>query len=410
MRTTAIRHPENHYFIIRRDWQLRALEIEVTGPKRGNSVECAAELMSVLEFHYNNRHANRRLKEFVEKAIASKGKGLPPLGDWMPYSYRYIEELLLNGRSQNVVIQAIDLLVLKGFVSANPPEDIVAAYGGGTTWLKLNVDEINAWIEANLPKSWLEIASPERLGKGPRAEKERKGDAIAKNMQILGDFYRHIHGKNASFALDDARKKKITLRLKEGRTLGQGAQAIIGNLMSDFHQARHKENLKEDGGKVYDDIGDHIFGSAKKFEAHIGYAEDHGITEENALTELQGVLSGQPSRYAKKGLKPRVIKQNEQERPSGEPIKHEKRYREFAFQIAAFFTTNVPARDILEICQTQNGLIETGKGLTLVGFLADSIRTATKTFRPEGLTDQMETELDEFAKAFCQLQSLNTED
>ena len=98
MKTSCIRHPENNYFIIRRDWQLKALEIEKKGPKRGNSVECAAEILSVLEFHFNNRHANKKLREFVERAIASADKKLPPLSDWMPYSYSYLGDLLLGGR------------------------------------------------------------------------------------------------------------------------------------------------------------------------------------------------------------------------------------------------------------------------------------------------------------------------
>lgn len=407
MKTSAIRHPEGNYLIIRRDWQLRALEIEQKGPKRGNSVECAAEIMSVLEFHYNNRHANRKLREFVERAIASADKKLPPLGDWMPYSYNYLEELLLRGRSQNVVIQALAILVSKGFISQDVPGDIREAYGASITWIRLEVDAINAWIEGNMPKSWVEVAKADRSTPG-KAPKMSKAEQVSKSVEILGNFYRHIHGKNASFVLDDSRKKKMRLRLGEGRTLGQCAQAIIGNTLSDFHQARHKENFKEDGGKVYDDIGDHIFGSAKKFEAHVGYAEDRGVTEEKAYEALQAFLTGEPSRYAKKGVKPAQSEQKQQEQtPVGEP-ENAKRYREFAFQIAAFFTTDVPAPEILEMCQTQSGLVSAGKGLTDVRYLRACIQGATRTFRPEGLSEQMADALDQFAVSFCTLQSVNS--
>lgn len=425
MKTSAIRHPEGSYFIIRRDWTLKACEIEQKGPKRGNAVECAAEIMAVLEFHFNNRHANRIYKELVDKALAKRHNPLTELGDWLPYSNDYFRELLLRGRSQNVVIQALEILESKGFITTNVPEDILNHYSRNFTWYKLEVDKINEWIDNNVPKTWIDGWKKKRgkISRNPVELEARKAEdaaepkeTVTKTVNTIFEFYKHIHGKNSNFVFDQDRRNRITARIKEGRTIEQCAQAVIGNLFSDWHQARHPKNMLgvqgEQGiGKVYDDI-DHIFGDAKstkRFENHIGYAEDARVTEEIAFRELQAFLEGKPSRYAKQRVKTPQNGQDEPESASKPLPNNHKQYREFAIAVAPFFTTNVPAVEIVEYAQTQESMIRAGAGLVDAEYLTEAITKATRTFR-ESLTPEMEKELADFVKTFCQIQQLNSDE
>lgn len=424
MKTSCIRHPDDNVFVIRRDWQLMALETGRKGtvkPKRDNTTECAAEILSVLEYHHNNRMANRMFREVLEKMVKRGKRDVNELGDWMPYSLHYIQELLLNGRSIGLITNSLELLIERKFVAADLPDDLAKRYGGQNRWFRLEVAYINSWIDQNIPKFWKdemrksrrklrqasadapESPDEEFVGADAVTEPDRK----TKEENTVFNFYKHIHAKNQNFVFDSERRSKVRARLNEPhRTLGMAAQAIIGNVVSAYHQAKHENNRTT----VYDDI-ELIFRHAKNFENHIGYAEAKGITEEIALKELEAFVSGQPSRYAKKQAKAPQNASNGTEPASVVVPKNEKQYREFAIAIASFFATNTDNKQIAEFCLTHPSLQRLGDGLIHAGFLTESIIGAIRTYKPEGASAAMMQQIKEFCTTYCTAEALNsTED
>lgn len=424
MRTSVIRHPENHALVIRREWAVDALTVIKEG-KKTDAGDAAAEILSLFEFHYNNRMANRILRDIIQRALAKQKGHAAHLGDWMPYSNAYLRECLLGGRGQNVIISALELLEQKGFIDSNVPNDIKEFYGKHISWYLLKIEEINKYIAATYPFSWQSSSSSENAnggggGNGQNGNNilqetpEQKQRIRDKTIDTICLFHRHIHNKSTKYIYDKKRKGKVNERLNEGRSLAQCAQAIIGNVLSDYHQARHEKNKI----KIYDDI-ELIFSDAKRFEAHLGYAERKAVTDEIALRELEIFIQGGNSQFSK--FQPtKLITQNAKE--SASPAIKEaasqgafdsvnpetvKRYRTFARTVAPFFISNLPNNDILETVKLDNDLSEKGKNLIDYAFLASAIIEAAKVFRPEGLSIQIEANIRSFAETFSKLQSLN---
>lgn len=448
MKNSVIRHPENSYFVIRRDWQVKALK---TGPRsrsdgvrvRGSDVgECAAEILSIIEYHVSNTYGNTILRGLINKSI-SKKRNITTVGDWRPYTVGYLQELLLNGRGTRTIAYALDLLDEKRFISRNVPDDITRSFplpGRPVTWLRMEHKFINKWIEENIPKSWGkkieqpdEIPLPEPpeeldLFTIPEPDKPLEETAEAKPdgpedtdgavemldslsldrmVTVICNFHRHIHAKTAKYVYDANRKNAVRARLKppEKRSLGQCAQAIIGNLYSDYHQARHPENTTT----IYDDI-DLIFRNAKKFENHLRYAEVKGIDEITALNELQAFAKGEGSKYAKIIPRTPVNSPKQPRRPLKDlPDSLLRRYRDFAREIAPFFPSNMKAKDVLELCKTVESLATAGRGLDREDALLEALGPAMRTFgEPKR---EVEVEAEKFVSTFCKLQALNkTED
>lgn len=283
MKTSAFAIPPNSIFIRQFDWQMKALD---NAP--------AATVMSIMMYHYDNRMANKLLSDLIDNAVRHQ-RPFIPLGDWMPYSVSYLEKLMLGTASAVTIRKALKILVSKGFVFDNVPEHITELYSRNMNWYRISVEAVNGWIEQNCNRNAVTVP----VEKPPASQK------FDIEIKTVFEFYRHIHDKKASYILDDKRRALIRGQLKAGRTVGQMGQAIIGNLCSDFHQGRHPDNMvgqtnsKGVAGKVFDDL-DNILRDAKRFEMHIGYAEEKGVTEETALAEVEQFLLGNGSKWAKK--------------------------------------------------------------------------------------------------------------
>lgn len=424
MKTGCIRHPENAYLIIRREWQIRMLNEgrEKRGPKKDNYAECGAELMSVFEFHFNNRMANRMLRSQLEAyRRRHPAKADHPLGDWMPYSENYLRELLLGSRSGDVVDASLDLLESKGVISRKVPADIKQFYTGNCTWVRFLPAVVNAWIDANCVKTW-----DRHWNAQYKAEKEAERNAgiidiqakdkikeiedIKKQSDLTHSvcaFHQHIHAKTKATIYDQTRKGKVTkiieaMRKKgieEQEVIGRCALAIIGNRVSEFHQGTDKNNSS---GKVYDDIK-LIFRDTEKFDNHIGYAEAKNITWKMAYNEFEGFLKDIPSRYAKKPKKV-AGEASEREQKAIKALSPEvqRTYREFARSIGSFFGSNVENEVILDFCETNQSLAKF-KGLDNAPALVESLITAVKVFN-QNPPDEMIKRIEAFAETYCEKQ------
>jgi hypothetical protein len=425
MKNSCIRHPENSRFIKRHDWQIKAiLTAEGTKAKRTDCAFVGSEILSVMEFYHDNWLANRHMANLRGRYPQSVDI---PLDGWLPYSVSYLEELLLGSASPNSIRKTMDLLVSMGFVSKAVPKDITDAYPSNVMWFRLEVNTINKWIDDNWPKPWnpkakrvtpvprpipdldmpMSDPEPEPEPEIPEVPTAPAENPVSKAASVLFMYYKHVHAKNGNFVFDSSRKTKVTTRLKENRTLGQCAQAILGNRLSPFHQGHHVENDLSKGGKLFDDI-ELIFRNAKNFEQHMYYATKENVTEDMALADLRRFLAGNPSQYAK------ALPETPQNGSTGKPEAPQDRrplqiYRNFARQIAAFFTSFTPVADILELCVTQKGLAEVGEGLTHADKLVEAICDAVLPFRPQGASEAMKLDIEKFAKAFCRTQEVNPE-
>lgn len=437
------------YFVKKSDWAIKATGVTVKGSdgiERFVPNEPAAELIAVFLFHYDNRTANRILVELIEKAIVKHKKYLRELGDWLPYSNAYMRELLLHTHGQNQIVRAIEVLAEIKFISIDVPKDIQEFYSRSHSWYKLEIETIRAWINdvwlpslekpqvyapqraeiqseiarvTNTPPPFAEKAPEEK----PAAKPENKTtETLTKQVNALCNFHRHIHGKNASYVYDAERKSRVRARIQAMRSAGIGepatiamcAQAIIGNVVSDFHQARHHKNMlgvaNESGvkGKIFDDIGEYIFKTSNKFELMIEHAENGGVSQEIALAEFQGFVSGKPSRYAKNAKKDALKPVDAPKQPTNDfDAETIKRYKNFARELAPFFFTRVPNKEISEMCETNNALEKFGKGLTNAEFLTEQFFEAGKVFGSGIVAQAIKDAMTEFAKTFCEMQELN---
>jgi len=104
-----------------------------------------------------------------------------------------------------------------------------------------------------------------------KAEHKRKERKYTKeNIQCIFSFWKEILNHPKSL-LDPGRKIKIGARLKEGYTVKQCKQAILGCKASAYHMGAN-HNGKNGIGVKYDSI-DLIFKKGDKLEQFIGYYE-----------------------------------------------------------------------------------------------------------------------------------------
>lgn len=427
MKTGAIRHPERAAIVIRREWQVRMINSSrdlQDQKKKDGLTDTAAELMSIFEFHYNNRTANRILKQEVDKFLKKNPVKSYPLGDWMPYTSKYLQELLLGGRSNKVVQPAIYLLESQKIISMDVPKDITDRFTQNAQWIKFNVDLVNEWIEDNCEKTWLagwkELDAQRQTEKATSAiiteavtDKIKEVTDIKKHSQmvdIICAFYKHIHNKTAGTIFDINRKAKVgsivnrlrSAGLSDAEILGRCAQAIIGNVVSDYHQGR-----KPGQPKVYDSI-DLIFRKAEQFENHVSYAVADNISEKMAYKEFEAFLHGKTSKYAKGRSTTSPEASNEQiEGIHTLPEQEQKRYREFARAIASFFASNIENKDILEFTKTNRSVLQIASGLTNTEAMFDALMHQIKIYKKEGIPDILSNQVRKFSEIYCKLEMTN---
>jgi len=234
-------------------------------------------------------------------------------------------------------------------------------------------------------------------------------------VAAICEFHRHIHGKTMRMLYDKIRMNAVYNRIWERRKMivdgervftdeaiiAQCALAIIGNVLSDYHQRTNGE------GKVYDEI-ELIFRDAKHFENHIGYAEEQKVTEAKAWSEYKAFRDGKPSKYAKVRVKPRERALIEHvEASQGLSGKELSAYREFARAIAPFFSTEVENKEIIEFIKTNESLGKFDRGLEDSEMLYEAITSAVKIFRPQGIPNHISQNMAGFVKVFCKLQAIN---
>lgn len=427
MKTSCIRYPEQSIIVVRRDWQMKMLnENRAVNPKKRDTIaDCAAEMMSIFEFHYNNRFANRVLRQAIERFKGMHSKLSIPTGDWMPYPITYLRELLLNSRSPSNIMAATELLEKKMIISLNCPTDIQKYYvSNNATWLRFNPDVVNEWIDRNCKKTWVKgwqadpdpnavvIEAPAEID--PKAEAAKMLSLLVEN---ICEYHRHVHAKNKNTVYDPKRQERVRfiieyrrkLRGKDKKLLftddeiiGQCAQAILGNRFSEFHQGG------PDGkGKTYDDIN-LIFRANDKFENQISYAEVKNITVEMALRDFRGFLAGEPSRWSK-SAKQIDSGASMAKREVFKPLdaKLRERYRDFGRAVAGFFLTNTPVAEVIEFTKTNHSLKKIQDGLADPNILEVAIEDALKVFRPE-IEESTRGIVKEFCKTFCKLQAINS--
>lgn len=421
MRESVIRYPANSKFIVRHDWAVRAMREgkEFKGPDK--TPDAAAELLSVFEHHHGNRWSNKLIKAELERGLRTKSLKMFRLGDWLFYTYEYLRECLLGTGTNDTLIKALDLLDRMGFIDRKPPSDLADAFpqsgkGAVRLWVKLEVANINAWIDENYsvrgvyqkPEAPQELEVSDDNDQTIDAsvlEQLEKSDlpTLVKSVCL---FYKYIHAKNESFIFNDTRKLKVQRRIKEQhksvtmqQRIGRCTQAIIGNVLSDFHQGR------TDTGTIYDDI-DLIFRNPPKFESFIRVAEQRGLSWEKAYTHFEGFLKDEPSKYAKKPEKTLIGSTNGNKAAIPISLENQKRYRDFARTIAPFFASNMEAKDVTEFAISNAPLIEISKGLTDTDFLLESTMEAVRVFKKE-IPDEMMARIAAFVKGFCKLQEIN---
>lgn len=442
------------YFVARYDWAL-----EATGQN-----QVAAEVLAVFLFHHDNRNGNRILVELVDRAIYKNRHRLITLDTWIPYSWSYLIECLLNAYARSTIIEATKLLVKIGFVSTDVPDRIKNFYSKSHSWFKVEIPAIRHWIktvwenDAQKPSIYanntadihkaihtisagdsvaVPIDSPfkQRIAEKrtvkdaeiakAKADRAAKAEKRRKATEVLGKFYRHIHGKSAAFIYDKKRQMLVKRQIVEReKVLGLRkavtlcAMAILGNVKSDFHQGRHPDNTlgviggrNSTMGRLYDDIGAHIFKDSAQVDKMLSYAENAGITEEIAFEQFKNFVEGKPSPYAKN-----TEKTDKELRKEARTEAHEKyrieanmrhKYKAFSFAIAGFFKNgDVSNQSIIELYETNAAIKQNGRGLTNADYLTDCLMFDGKT-KFGNVSDAQAKQMKEFAAEFCKLQEKN---
>lgn len=189
----------NHYNI-RHQWQKIAL---------GN--DCACEILSLLMFQYDNPTANSLMNEFHQIAFKKKGGRQIDTEKWLPYSTKYLRQLLLLSHSPNSILKAIDVLKTKGWLSDEVPIEIPSYYSKNVSWYRLDADAINTWISANFPVIPIQTTKTEMVSKKVEIKPSNNNDD-AKN---LGLYFRALLSKSNAFQLDSKRLKLIKNTLEK---------------------------------------------------------------------------------------------------------------------------------------------------------------------------------------------------
>jgi hypothetical protein len=239
-----------------------------------------------------------------------------------------------------------------------------------------------------------------------------KATIASKEIKTLCAFDRHIHGRSNRYIYDKKRVAMIRARRKEGKTMEECAQAIIGLRFSAWHQGTHPGNMvgianyKGEIGRTYDDV-EYIFQDVRSFEGKIGHAKEALIYAVDAKHELEAFLIGKPSQYAKKIVKEAQRTLNEQRKVSDADVLIRNQYLSFASSIVQFFKTlDVPA--IKEMCQSNSSLRKAGKGITEDDYLFQSLIQVFQTFQ-SNVPKDVETKMKKFSGSFCEYQKLNVE-
>ncbi len=423
MKSALIRHPENDPIMIRRGWQVQAINAlpELNGV-RTYVPQVGAELLTIFEHFHTNRLDNRILRREFERMIRKRPNSVYPVGDWIPYTAPYLMELLLGGHARKLIAEAIQILERLGFISTQVPGDIPKLFSIPYTWIRLDVDAINIWIDAHVEKSWvydwippepewvdvqnpetgITVSEPEPFNDTPVTKAQMRGMQVNSILK----FHQHIMGKQDNYIYKGKRKSCVENRIKEGRTLGQCAQMIIGCRLSPWHNGTDPGNVKK---TVYDDPTV-IFRDVVKADMFIGHAEEGGVTEGKALIELETFLKGGTSRYAKRPPKPLPIASNGQMEYVPQLTEEErKRYRDFARAMGAFFVTNEPVSRLIEFTKTNASMQKFNKArITDLIALEKALIDAVKVFRPNGVSESIQQNIEKFAKVYVQIQQANS--
>lgn len=412
--TSCIRHPSNSPFIIRRQYQVDACEI-AESDDRDSTAETCAELLGIFEYHTNNSSANKVLNGLINNARKKHGKALKDNLNWLPYSYSYFRELLFYSRGQHQIINALNRLEEKGFLSSKVPNEISAFYSQNMKWYRLNVEGLNELADRVQGGEIFEGDVREVPAQSVPAKKG-KNQEIENLVGQICEFHRHIHGKPPTYVYDIKRKKMVRVIYKQRkaiigdeRALAQCLMAIIANRLDDFYQGNHPKNDRLNGGKTFDSI-EYPFREASAFERHLDIADSKAVTEEIALGEFRAFLKGDTSRYAKKAVN---LAQKTQSDEIAVDQKETKAilliYGTFARLVVQFFIEGKGANEILDACAMDDELDSFGKGLTDGEVLEAQILRAAKMFT-EDLSERVKAEIKTFAFEYADNQQLNSEE
>lgn len=271
IKESIIRPPVRAYFVRRYQWQIKAIS---AFEKRMPVVNCAAEIVSVMTFHLDNRYAHESLNYWVTVAKENYDQPMINTGDWFPYSNTYFEKCLLKAYTRYQIDPAVKVLEKMNWISRDVPKDITSFYRTDKSkWLKLNYPVIQGWIEANYDSvvDFDNMPKPEQIVKIP--------DPITPIVTSLCKFHSAVNSKTKSYVYDERRKKMVRARLSsDGRSELDCVKAILGNRHSDFYQGNHAQNNKLNGGRVMDSI-EFVMRNAKGFEACLNAAEEAKLSD-----------------------------------------------------------------------------------------------------------------------------------
>ncbi len=418
LKTSVIRHPANNPLIMRREWAVRAIRrSREKGARREEAVECAAEILAIFEYHTNNPFANSLLRDLSKRALVRKGV-LRELGGWLPYSVAYIEECLFEGRGKDCIVKSLAILLEMRFTSQNVPQDLPNFYASGVMkWYRLNVDIINKWIDTfyggeidtddlDSFTEPIKVTVPSEVEKKPPTQNLR--DLYGGQKQTILTiclFHRHIHNKSVKYVYDKTRMNAVLERLREGRTLSQFGQAIIGCALSEFHQGKNPSS------QLYDDIAKYICINAEKFERMVGIAESHGVTEEVAYNEFKKVIANGVSKYSKI-LKKEEVKTLTHLAPRRSIVDISPAeafmYKTFAKEMATYLTIPNSLPVYFENYRESERLVELSQGLTNDDVMNECLVESVKVFVPY-LDGNALTRIAKFSKKLTEMLALKQE-
>jgi len=265
MFTSAIRHPAKSSFIQIHEWQLAA-----TGDKT------AAALLSVFEHRHNAIADNREFDLLVRTSAEEAGFVLPPdFKFWFSFTD---EQLIYRVKiaKKEAVYKGLDILADKGFIDRNPPEDLRELVNTGRRkWFLLNVDRINATIDAYAPREAMPTNTP------PATENAATDAAnvkpITMRAQCLDVFedWKTVHESPRS--LPDDKRLKLVERLLTLKpvpfTVDRLKLATRGICTLDH-------NMGLTNGRLYNQF-ELIFRDAAHVETYEAAATALGITVDN---------------------------------------------------------------------------------------------------------------------------------
>jgi hypothetical protein len=360
---SILRPPSRAYFIKRYEWQLKSLREHDDRPL---VINCGAEILSVITFHYDNPSANDLLAMYIKKSRKIT-EDIYDHGEWFPYSFSYLSKCLLQAYTRWSIEPALELLIKINFLSNDVPQDIVHFYGSNNTrWYKLNYNHIQKWIDKTYRTENTSILTPIK-------KRTPKPDKFTPIVNQICEFHRLVHKKTISYVYDAKRKAMVKRQLKDGRTVYDCAKAIIGNLYSEFHQGQHKDNDKNNGGKFYNGI-DYIFPDAKKFENHLGYAEKAGIKDSFVKEQFDKFSAGEKCAFTPKTPD---AQRTEDKRAKA----NTNSYVEFASSVFTFLSSaTFDIDNVIELCRENDGLLKLLSDISDTAILTEIVLERMKVY------------------------------